>query len=108
MELVATWTKLTQSEPFKRSSVCASDSGSTTYVFGGELTPRQPRDNNVYKIQVNVGKSILFTGCGLPVTNDRAGVETIAASATAPSSRVGAATTSLNGRVYMFPGQLDP
>ena len=91
MTLTATWTKVVQHNQLKRSSVCASAIGSTVYVFGGELQPRQPRDNHVHKILLS--------------SNDNSEVHTISAHTVSPSPRVGAATTTLHGRIYMFSGR---
>lgn len=92
MSLTAMWTKRTGTDQLKRSSACASAVGSTVYVFGGELEPRKPRDNDVYKLHLNSASG-------------NVDVQTVTAKAASPSPRVGAATTSLNGRVYMFSGR---
>ncbi|MBE3041127.1 hypothetical protein IMZ48_00770 [Candidatus Bathyarchaeota archaeon] len=42
--LTAKWTKLTSSPRLQRSSHTLSVVGSTAFVFGGELLPRQPVD----------------------------------------------------------------
>ena len=86
-----TWTKVVQHDRLKRSSTCASAIGSNIYVFGGELQPRQPRDNHVHKILLS--------------SNENVEVRTISAQSVSPSPRVGAVTTALNGRIYMFSGR---
>lgn len=91
MTLNGTWTKVVQHNQLKRSSVCASGIGSTIYVVGGEVLPRQPRDNHVHKILLGL--------------NDNSEVHTIFAQSESPSPRVGAATTVLNGRIYLFSGR---
>lgn len=91
MALTASWTKVAQNQQLKRSSVCASTVRSNVYLFGGELEPRRPRDNDVHKISFN--------------SNGHPELHTVSAKAAAPSPRVGAATTSLDGKVYMFSGR---
>lgn len=56
----ATWTKVASRDELKRSSVCVSSIDSKVYVFGGELVPRLPRDNNVYEICLAEGVSQLY------------------------------------------------
>lgn len=90
MSLNATWTKLSQHDQLKRSSVCATAVNSTIYIFGGELEARKPRDNHVHKLNLNARQ---------------ADFQTLTAGENAPTARVGAATTSLNGKVYMFSGR---
>lgn len=58
MSPIATWTRLSQDDQLKRSSVCASAIGSTVYIFGGELQARHPRDNDVHKISLTSGESV--------------------------------------------------
>ncbi|KAK5165611.1 uncharacterized protein LTR77_009140 [Saxophila tyrrhenica] len=91
MALTAHWTKVGQNNLLKRSSVCASVIGSTIYVFGGELEPRKPRDNDVHKVRISL--------------DGGSAVETTFAQTSSPSPRVGATTTSLNGKLYMFSGR---
>jgi hypothetical protein len=47
------WTRLLASDKLQRSSHILSVVGGKAYVFGGELLPRQPRDNHVYALDVN-------------------------------------------------------
>lgn len=48
MEVVtAKWTKLTSSERLRRSSQVLSIVEETVWIFGGELFPRQPVDNQI-------------------------------------------------------------
>jgi hypothetical protein len=46
----ATWTRLISSPELQRSSHTVSAVDNTVYVFGGELQPREPRDNDVHKV----------------------------------------------------------
>lgn len=48
----ATWTKIAQHDSLKRSSHSISVIGERAYVFGGELKPRQPRDNVMHQVKL--------------------------------------------------------
>ncbi|KAK5116750.1 hypothetical protein LTR62_007424 [Meristemomyces frigidus] len=91
MSLNGHWVKLAQSEGLTRSSLCASVVDSSVYIFGGELEPRKPRDSNTYKVDIT--------------SDSTSHVVIVAASSPVPSPRVGASSTSLNGRIYMFSGR---
>ena len=52
MAPTAVWTRVAQQEELKRSSLCVSAIDDAVYVFGGELQPRQPRDDIVYTVQL--------------------------------------------------------
>jgi hypothetical protein len=47
------WTRLLASDKLQRSSHILSVVGARAYAFGGELLPRQPRDNYVYALDIN-------------------------------------------------------
>jgi len=88
MEVVtAKWTKLTSSERLRRSSQVLSIVEETVWIFGGELFPRQPVDNQIDLI--NLKHSTVETK----------------SHTSAPSPRVGSACTTLNGKVYIFSGR---
>lgn len=88
MEAVAAkWTKLTASERLRRSSQVLSIVEDTVCIFGGELFPRKPIDNQIDLFHFK--NSITETK----------------AYASAPSPRVGSACTALNGKVYLFSGR---
>ena len=57
--VTATWKKLAAAEPLQRSSHNVSAVGNSIYVFGGELKPREPRDNDVHKLDLNGAKQSL-------------------------------------------------
>ncbi|KAI7515616.1 hypothetical protein KC317_g23736 [Hortaea werneckii] len=48
----AFWTKIAQHDSLKRSSHSISVIGESAYVFGGELKPRQPRDNAMHQVKL--------------------------------------------------------
>lgn len=55
-KLVATWTKVIEAEVLQRSSQIISVIDKTAYIFGGELRPREPRDNDVHVLSLDGGK----------------------------------------------------
>jgi len=73
--------------------------------FGGELIPRQPRDNDVYILlnlsppckQPNYKASLQSYGDGPSTIPEYAG--------DIPSARVGTASTVVNGKIYYFSGR---
>lgn len=44
---MATWTKIAESDRLRRSSQIMSVVQSQAYIFGGEVEPRQPIDNQI-------------------------------------------------------------
>lgn len=52
----AQWRKLATSEILQRSSQIISSIHDHVYLFGGELRPREPRDNDVHVIKIQRGK----------------------------------------------------
>ena len=46
----ASWTSLLASDELQLSSHVLSVVNGSAYIFGGELLPRQPRDNHVYRL----------------------------------------------------------
>ena len=60
--LSAKWQKLLDIEPLQRSSQVVSVLGQHAYIFGGELRPREPRDNDVHVVSLNPGKLLLYAG----------------------------------------------
>lgn len=57
--LTATWIKLTTQSQLERSSQTVSVVDDNVYIFGGELQPRKPRDNDVHVISLKDGR-LLF------------------------------------------------
>lgn len=117
MSPTGTWSRVAQQEKLKRSSLCASAVDNVVYVFGGELQPRQPRDNEVHKIVI-AGKSTGACSNGshnhgsvwpnvyfMSGSRQNAIINTALCSTEQPLARVGAATASLHGKIYMFSGR---
>lgn len=53
--LKATWQKVTDKDILQRSSHICSVVRNAAYIFGGELQPREPRDNDVHIVEVQEG-----------------------------------------------------
>jgi len=65
----AAWTQVAQSERLQRSSHNVSVIGKTAYIFGGELKPRQPRDNDVFQVSVAARLGIAGMAVSLPFSS---------------------------------------
>ncbi|KAF2719707.1 galactose oxidase [Polychaeton citri CBS 116435] len=87
----ASWTKISQSEPLQRSSHNIAAAGGNLYIFGGELKPRQPRDNVMYTIQLD--------GNDQPVNLVNTSNEAT------PTPRVGSAVATIGSKLYFFSGR---
>lgn len=56
MAITAQCHKLLEAEILQRSSQIVSVVNNQAYIFGGELRPREPRDNLVYAVSLDNGK----------------------------------------------------
>ncbi|KAB5582671.1 kelch repeat protein [Coniochaeta sp. 2T2.1] len=93
--LSATWSRIASSQRLERSSQCLAVAGSQAWIFGGELVPRQPVDNQVDVVR-------------LGSSNDRpAATETLSAStsSSSPTPRVGASLVTVKDKLYLFSGR---
>lgn len=54
--IVARCHKLVEAEILRRSSQVVSVVGDKVYIFGGELRPREPRDNDVHVVSLDSSK----------------------------------------------------
>ncbi|OCK84551.1 galactose oxidase [Lepidopterella palustris CBS 459.81] len=88
----ATWSKVVFDDRLRRSSQVLSVIEKQVCIFGGELLPRQPVDNNLDVFRLDLGTPTVTT----------------MALDTAPSPRVGSASTTLNGKMYLFSGRGGP
>lgn len=52
-QLTAQWQKIGDAQPLQRSSQVVSIVYGHAYVYGGELEPRKPRDNDIQTFAVN-------------------------------------------------------
>ncbi|GIJ90100.1 hypothetical protein Asppvi_009050 [Aspergillus pseudoviridinutans] len=89
----AVWTKLLSDASIKRSSQTLSVIANNAYIYGGELRPREPVDSAVYRVPV-VGDGMSSNA-----------ISVIASTSVTPQPRVGAASTVIDGKVYMFSGR---
>ncbi|OBT38493.1 hypothetical protein VE00_11031 [Pseudogymnoascus sp. WSF 3629] len=87
----ASWTSLFASNELQRSSHILSVVNGSAYIFGGELLPRQPRDNHVYRLDSK--------------SNAAQPIEETKGTSASPSSRVGTASATLDGKIYLYSGR---
>lgn len=92
-QVSAQWRRLVTSKILQRSSQIISVIHDTVYVFGGELRPREPRDNDVHVIKIQRDASL------------HPSVATLSSNSHSPPPRVGAASTTLHQKIYMFSGR---
>jgi len=92
-KLTASWEKAASADSLQRSSQVLSVIGDTAYIFGGELEPRKPRDNHVHAVKLAENAS---------TSNP---IKTLTSTTASPSPRVGSASTTLHGRMYLFSGR---
>jgi hypothetical protein len=92
-----TWIQVYKDESLQRSSQTLSTFGNLALIFGGELRPREPRDNNVYILDL------------APTPNDNSGqnasLRSHVKASGSPLARVGTASTAVDGRIYYFSGR---
>ena len=55
----AQWQKIGQAQPLQRSSQVVSIVNGHAYVYGGELEPRKPRDNDIQTFAISNEKGTL-------------------------------------------------
>ncbi|KAJ5653950.1 hypothetical protein N7490_000953 [Penicillium lividum] len=89
-KIVAKCHKILEGEILRRSSQIVSVVGDRAYIFGGELRPREPRDNDIHAVSLD---------------NRNARLTSEPATSQSPSPRVGTAACTLNGKIYIFSGR---
>ncbi|KAF7114764.1 hypothetical protein CNMCM5793_000303 [Aspergillus hiratsukae] len=89
----AVWTKLLSDASIKRSSQTLSVIAHNAYIYGGELRPREPVDSAVYRVPVG----------GDEMSSNMLSV--MASTSITPQPRVGAASTAMDGKIYVFSGR---
>ncbi|KAL5342251.1 hypothetical protein BJX70DRAFT_339466 [Aspergillus crustosus] len=89
----ANWTRITTDESIKRSSQTVTVLGDDVFIYGGELRPREPVDSAIHRVSVKQEG-----------TSDTT-ITQITDLPNAPQPRVGAASTALNGNIYIFSGR---
>ncbi|XWW96125.1 hypothetical protein V2A60_004095 [Cordyceps javanica] len=88
---VAKWSRLIATQRLYRSSQTVTVVGQKAYIFGGELVPRQPIDNKIDVVELARGSETT--------------AQTTPAPAVAPVPRVGSASTTVEGKIWIFSGR---
>lgn len=60
MPIQAKWKNILEAEILQRSSQVVSAVDDQVYIFGGELRPREPRDNDLHTVSLGPGKLSTF------------------------------------------------
>ncbi|KAE8369277.1 hypothetical protein BDV27DRAFT_165822 [Aspergillus caelatus] len=89
----AVWTNLLSDDSIRRSSQTLSAVAGNAYLYGGELRPREPVDSAVYRITLD-NKQPSDTK-----------ISTTTSTSESPQPRVGSASTTIDGKVYIFSGR---
>ena len=112
MKLGMKWNFVQKDPLLQRSShtlFVSSNDSAKAYVFGGELNPREPRDNDVHVIDLRGGRQPLRSVAVelLSDTEAQKSIKTLSSSQskTSPIPRVGTASTYMGGKVYLFSGR---
>ncbi|SMR56316.1 unnamed protein product [Zymoseptoria tritici ST99CH_3D1] len=92
--ITASWTKLSTASQLQRSSHSVSAVNSTLHIFGGELKPREPRDNDLHIVSLAHGQDV--------------SISSLPGSDTTPTARVGTASTVIDDKIYLFSGRGGP
>ncbi|KAK6005598.1 hypothetical protein QM012_007240 [Aureobasidium pullulans] len=93
------WKLVHRDEVLQRSSQSLSTLGEHALIFGGELHPREPRDNDVHILRIVPRPS---SGPLQSYGNDPS---TSHKDDGLPSARVGTASTVVDGKIYYFSGR---
>ncbi|KAK5059807.1 hypothetical protein LTR84_009690 [Exophiala bonariae] len=86
------WTCLTSSARLQRSSQTLAVIANQAWIFGGELQPRQPVDNQLDVVELSKTSPNMQT---LAATDGKE----------APTPRVGSASTVIGNAIYLFSGR---
>lgn len=98
------WTLVHKTQSLQRSSKTLSTLNNRALIFGGELIPRQPRDNDVYIL--NLSPHCKQPGYKASLQTYGDGFSKIPEHADdIPSARVGTASTVVGGKIYYFSGR---
>jgi hypothetical protein len=92
-----TWTQVHRDRSLQRSSQTLSTIGSLALIFGGELHPREPRDNDVHILDLSPNSS----NSG----GQKASLRSYAKASDSPLARVGTASAVVDGKIYYFSGR---
>ncbi len=103
---MAKWKCLSHHEDLQRSSHNVSVVDHRAYIFGGELVSREPRDNKVFSLELNsegASDEVAYHRIKLTMILDAS--TKAEESSSAPSPRVGSASTTLASTIYLFSGR---
>ncbi|EEY20273.1 kelch repeat protein [Verticillium alfalfae VaMs.102] len=107
--LSAKWLRIASSQRLCRSSQAVSVVDQKTYVFGGELVPREPIGNQIDTVDVEneneKGRKKPMQFHAFANRSANPSVNTIPAPAEAPIPRVGSPSTTINGNIWIFSGR---
>ncbi|KIW03372.1 uncharacterized protein PV09_05580 [Verruconis gallopava] len=83
------WQRIASSDDLRRSSQTIGVANGRLDVFGGELKPREPVDNKLYHVDLQAQSAVTVSE---PMGDS-------------PAPRVGSASTTLGGTMYLFSGR---
>jgi hypothetical protein len=92
-----TWIRVHKDQSLQRSSQTLSTIGGRALIFGGELHPREPRDNDVHILDLSSTSS----DNGEP----NASLRSYTKADDSPLARVGTASAVIDGSIYFFSGR---
>ncbi|KAL1867548.1 hypothetical protein VTK73DRAFT_4100 [Phialemonium thermophilum] len=109
--LKGTWERISV-PPLPRSSHSIDVVAGTAYIFGGELNPRQPVDNDVHAVTLPVSSAPAdYYAIKARSENTASGIAREGKAAEGddvPAPRVGHATAVLGSRIFLFGGRGGP
>lgn len=92
-----TWTQVQRHQSLQRSSQSLSTIGSVALIFGGELHPREPRDNDVHILDL--------TSFSSNNGGQKASFRSYSKASDSPLARVGTASAVVDGKAFYFSGR---
>lgn len=102
--ITGTWTLLHRDPQLQRSSQTLSSTGKYAIIFGGELKPREPRDNDVYALNLSpVHEQPYGHKAALQVYGHGGGHSDDPSPC--PIARVGTTSATVDQKVYFFSGR---
>lgn len=103
---VPSWQCLIHDPTLQRSSHTLAILEHQAYIFGGELAPRQPRDNAIFSVDLDAHGRHSYPLHSLTNKKD-VSVKELGAREP-PSPRVGTASTAISSKIYVFSGRGGP
>ncbi|KAL7625836.1 hypothetical protein AAE478_005059 [Parahypoxylon ruwenzoriense] len=99
----ARWIPLASNARLRRSSHCVSVLENQAWIFGGELVPRQPVDNQFDVVGLGISEGMAASRPNMFYEGFASA--TLPAPSEAPSPRVGSTTAALKDALYLFSGR---